>query len=88
MKVNRPLQLERMFLVNSYLYYQMNTNLIEDYKYDEICKELSELLQNGYKPIYTAVNGLDSSGSGFYIRDYPDFIFDLSRQLLKYQGSR
>jgi hypothetical protein len=33
-------------LVNSYMYYQMNTNLISDHTYDMWCKQLSELQTN------------------------------------------
>lgn len=39
-------QRERQILVHSYLYYEMNENLIEDYQYDNFAKELAKLIRD------------------------------------------
>jgi hypothetical protein len=35
---------KRQILVHSFLYYQLNENIIDDYTYDLWCKELAELI--------------------------------------------
>lgn len=35
--------LQRSILVNSFAYYELNDNLLSDYKYDANCKQLEEL---------------------------------------------
>jgi hypothetical protein len=40
----------RQILVHSFLYYQMNTNIISDYDFDSLCRDLVKL-QNQYPTI-------------------------------------
>lgn len=76
----------RQILIHSYLYYQMNTNIISDHMYDSLCKELAELQQNHptesnnvefYKEDFKLFDG----STGF---DLPkdDWLHVLSQQLL------
>ena len=37
---------ERQILVHSYIYYELNTNLISDATFDEWAKELAQLIKN------------------------------------------
>jgi hypothetical protein len=37
---------QRQILVHSFLYYQLDTNIIPDHTYDLWCKELAEWIQN------------------------------------------
>lgn len=43
--------LERWILVHSYLYYEINNNIVSDTKYDSNCKELVKLFKSnvGYR---------------------------------------
>lgn len=66
----------QQFLMNSYLYYELNENIIHDTQYDYLCKRMVELIQKypeeaAKMPYYELVGGADSSGSGFYIKKYP-----------------
>ncbi|AZV43602.1 hypothetical protein BAOM_2993 [Peribacillus asahii] len=54
----------RQVLVNSYLYYQMNMNLIDDHTYDKWSKELSELQQKYPQ---------ESKNVKFYYEEFEDF---------------
>lgn len=67
----------QQFLVHSYLYYELDENIIDDHKYDRICVRLVELL-NKYPEEYSKLpyhdivgDGGEGSGSGSYIKDYP-----------------
>lgn len=51
-------------LVHSYLYYQMNTNIIDDHTYDMWCKELAEL-QHQYP--------IESNNVEFYKEEFKEF---------------
>jgi hypothetical protein len=53
----------RQILVHSYLYYRLNTNLIDDHTYDAWSKELAEL-QRKYP---------EESSAGIYARDFADY---------------
>lgn len=37
--------LERMVLLHSFIYYQLNNNLVSDTKYEEFCRELEKLIK-------------------------------------------
>jgi hypothetical protein len=54
----------RQVLLHSYLYYQMNTNIISDHTYDYWCKELAEL-QRDYPE--------ESKNVSFYFKEFSDF---------------
>ena len=74
------------FLVHSYIYYQLDESLIRDTQYDEICRELRELLQIHqeekipYRDV--AEHALSEEASGFSIRSYPPRIISTSLHLL------
>lgn len=80
----------RQILIHSYLYYQMNTNLINDHTYDMWCKELAELQQNYpgesnnvefYKKEF---NDFDGS-TGFHLPKEP-WMHELGNRLIKNQN--
>ena len=74
------------FLVHSFIYYQLDESLIRDTQYDEICRELRELLQTHqeekipYRDVAEPVLGEEASG--FSIRSYPPRIISTSLHLL------
>ena len=74
------------FLVHSYIYYQLDDSLIRDTQYDEICRELRELLQTHQeKKIpyrFVAEPAIGEEASGFTIRNYPPRIISTSLHLL------
>lgn len=61
------LRRRKQVLVHSCLYYQFNTNLIEDYQYDRIARRLAEL-QIAYPDI--------SNNLGYHDKDFKDFGLD------------
>lgn len=78
----------RQILTHSYLYYQMNTNIIDDYTYDSWCSELVELQRT---------HPTESSNVKFYYEEFLTFdgstgyhlpkeswMHDLCLRLLKY----
>lgn len=86
---------QQQFLIHSYIYYKLDDNIIPDHQYDWICETLKGLMEK--HPDYAKelkyhelCLGLDSSGSGFYIQDYPEEIvsraFHLLYQHKKQQG--
>lgn len=67
---------QQQFLMHSYVYYVLDDNLIPDPQYDWLCKRLVELMDNypgvaADLPYTYLCQGLDDSGSGYYIKDYP-----------------
>jgi NAD-dependent DNA ligase len=77
----------QQFLMNSFLYYELNENIISDHDYDYLCKRMVELLQKypeeaSKMPYYDLVGGADSSGSGFYIKKYPIQIQNIAFKML------
>jgi NAD-dependent DNA ligase adenylation domain len=54
---------KRQILVHSFLYYQLNENVIPDYQYDMWCKELADLLQE-----YP-----DSASESIYFKEFQGF---------------
>lgn len=83
-KVNQRIQ---QFLVHSFIYYELNENVTADYNYDRICKELYEFKEQGLVSDHkyeSLVEGLDKSGSGFYIREYPKPIITTALRLLHF----
>lgn len=76
---------QRQFLVHSFLYYKCDESIIPDPVYDAWCKRLVEAMQSDIAPqsdFYELCKGLDSSGSGYYIKDYPPQIVTTSLRLL------
>lgn len=84
--VDRLAQLQRQFLVHSFLYYHLNESIWEDSRYDECCEELQKYLREfpGEGPYYDLCKDLDYSDSGFYIKrsDYPSEIITTALRLL------
>lgn len=79
----------RQFLMNSYLYYALDENVIEDHQYDWLCKRLVELMTKHpdiakSHPYYDLCGGADASASGFYIKiaDYPPEIVTTAFRML------
>jgi len=76
-------------LVNSYIYYNMNTSYLLDYQYDKICKELI-VLQNEYPALskqvvyYHEFKDFNST-TGFNFK-YDDFIIKKAIKLINEQG--
>ena len=73
------------FLVHSFLYYKLDTSIISDEFYDKICFDLVELKKNDEykKHRYSSyIEGLDASGSGFYLSKYPPNIISTAFHLL------
>lgn len=54
---------QRQVLVHSFIYYQMNENVISDHTFDRWCKELVELRRNHPK----------EHAASIYVRDFADF---------------
>jgi hypothetical protein len=78
----------QQFLVHSYLYYELDENIIDDHRYDRMCVRLVELL-NKYPEEYSKLpyseiigDGGGGSGSGSYIPDYPPQIQTTALRLL------
>lgn len=80
--MDRLTQLQRMYLVHSFLYYHLNESIVSDQKYDAICEELRNTQGEG--PYDELCSGLGQSGSGFYIKklDYPSEIVTTALRLL------
>lgn len=78
-------RLQRQFLIHSYLYYEMNENVIDDSHYDRICKQMVRLMKEPEavdSPFFDLCEPCGGSGSGFYIEDYPPNIITTAlRQL-------
>lgn len=65
---------QRQFLVHSFLYYKCDESIISDHEYDACCKRLVEAMKSDIAPqseFYELCKELDSSGSGYYIQNYP-----------------
>ncbi len=80
----------RQYLVHSFLYYRLDESLIDDQKYDYICKELKNLLDSAQEkfdvPYRVLVEkSLGAEASGFSIRKYPPEIVSTSLHLLYQQ---
>jgi hypothetical protein len=78
-------RLVRQFLVHSYLYYELNENVVDDHGYDSICTQLYELMQefpDMEVPHIELARELDKSGSGYYIEEYPPNIRTTALRLL------
>lgn len=86
--LNRRIQ---QFLVHSFLYYQLNMSIIDDSFYDRICVDLVKLKtnENYKKHRYSSfIEGLDSSGTGFFIKEYPPRIISRALHLLYDENKR
>lgn len=70
---NRIELLERSILVNSYAYYELNTNILSDYQYDQNTQLLAEFKQNYPKEFeksryYKYFKNFESgTGTGYYL---------------------
>ena len=65
------------FLLHSYLYYVLDESILSDQEYDFLCKSLSEMIKrhpNANVPYIDIAKEVESSGSGFYIQEYPSAI--------------
>tara|TARA_Y100000385_G_C12755925_1_gene493030 strand:+ start:320 stop:640 length:321 start_codon:yes stop_codon:yes gene_type:complete len=76
--------LSRMFLVHSYLYYQMNESVIDDTEYDMICDRLKKTKGSDYYACDLIDEHLESEASGYTIKrkDYPPEIISSAVHLL------
>ena len=77
----------RQYLIHSYLYYVQDSPVISDGEYDELCKALLGLLEDGYVPEnhgYADQSAL-AAGSGFHIPAdrYPGIVVSVARDLMK-----
>ena len=75
----------RQFLVHSFLYYQLHDSVISDSKYDHLCQELQNLLQQypDDVPFRNIVEQtLGGEASGFSIKKYPPAIISAAFHLL------
>lgn len=78
---------QRQLLVHSFLYYKLDETIIEDQLYDKWVKELVELQTNHPDLAETTeyweiCRHFDQSGSGFFIRNYPEKIRTVAFHLL------
>lgn len=85
-KLSKPIYfLVNIYLVSSFLYYQLDTQVLEDHHYDRLCKTLverwNEIADNPYvwnKSLleYDAL----VAGSGFHIKrsEYPEVIIQVA----------
>lgn len=88
-KINRR---ERQILVHSYLYYELNENLIQDYQYDNIAKDLASLIKkypdNFKKSVYYEIFkgfGQDGCYSGYNIPHNQPEIINNAFRILRYE---
>ena len=75
------------FLVHSFVYYKLNENIISDHQYDWLCKHLVEVMERhpieaAALPYYDLCKGIEQSGSGFYIQDYPKEIMTTAFRMM------
>lgn len=79
---------ENQLLVHSYLYYQRNTNIIDDYTFDRWSKELADAIQK-YPEVfkqsyhYKDFKEFDGSTGAFLPYANPD-VQSRGEQLIKY----
>jgi hypothetical protein len=79
----------KQILVHSYLYYEMNNNVISDHTYDEWCKELADLqkhhpIESNNVPFYRdSFEGYDGS-TGFHLPKEA-WMHDIGFRMLMYQ---
>lgn len=80
-------RLELNYLVHSYLYYIVDEPIVDDGRYDKICKDLVALIPFSSVK-YDITKGLGSSGSGFYIKEnqYPDEVKTKAMMLLYWRN--
>lgn len=79
---------QRQILVHSFLYYQLNENIISDYTFDLWSKELAEVMQNEPELVkqsvyYEAFKDFDGSSGYNLPYSHPD-IQDAGMRLLNY----
>jgi hypothetical protein len=81
--------LQAQYLAYSYLYYVKDISVISDSFYDQICKWLYDYMKNGVSvnetKYYNLCKDLDTSGSGFYLKeeDYPEYIIKVAYKLYR-----
>tara|TARA_Y100001980_G_C14199796_1_gene63774 strand:- start:111 stop:452 length:342 start_codon:yes stop_codon:yes gene_type:complete len=75
-----------MFLVHSFLYYQLGESIIEDNEYDKLSVELKEIIETDKNiPHYNIIkNALGDEASGYSIptKAYPQEIISTALHLL------
>lgn len=69
-------------MVHSFLYYVLDESLISDAIYDSICKELVKYKTSPVLQYPDIIKHLDESGSGYYIKKYPEAIISKAIKLL------
>lgn len=80
---------ERQFLVHSFLYYKLDSNLIEDGLFDHIAIQMGELIEKYpveavVTPYFDLCRPSGKTGSGFYIVKYPPEIINRALHLFYY----
>lgn len=94
MELNERIQQRmRQFLVHSFLYYKLDESIIEDYEYDRISNEMTELLNVHAHvakalPYYELCVGDGGAASGFHIKTYPPEIVTVALRMLWYYRKR
>ena len=84
-------QRRRQMLVHSYIYYELNQNIISDYTWSKWAKELAEL-QEKYPRESAEVefadlfNGWDGSSGAFLI--FPEFSITVANHLLRIKDKK
>ena len=76
---------QRKFLLHSFIYYELNDNIIPDYQYDSICETMNTLMKwQGSKEsqYYKLCLPCGNTGSGFYIENYPEHIVSRALHIL------
>lgn len=79
----------RQFLVHSFLYYKLDHSITADHNYDRWTHELYGYKEKGLTKnhkYHKYLDGLEKSGSGFYIRDYPPEIESTALKLLHFNS--
>lgn len=81
-------QRRRQILVHSYIYYELDQNIVSDFKWSTWAKELAELQQkypNMSKKIPYAEQFTDWDGSSGAFLEYDDSIKNVAHRLLQLQ---
>lgn len=81
-----PNRLVNQYLVHSYLYYILDSSVISDERYDEICKELLTCLEEATHPNALLVNKEAlQSGTAYHLRSeqYPEGVKRAAHSLLR-----
>jgi hypothetical protein len=80
-----PNMLVPHYLIHSYLYYVLDTAVISDHLYEEICKDLSvrwDAVTHNHKHIIDKASL--SAGTGYYLKEdsYPSIVKGAARSMV------